>query len=267
MKLQDNKNNNKVKRPDNPYFNPVFEARFIACQEKETKNKIFDYLKDSGINKGNSREDFHLETTQEAGEDKEYFVYLHYDPNRSIKLDGEDYRCIYVGITFQNSPEARWNNGGGYSGNKKFAEANEVYKGQWNDWELHCIIAEGLSEKAALALESLFIEMFDSFDHGLNKNEGGAGRPKGVKFSEEEKAKLRKSHRKSGKKEIVISYSDGSYVIVTSQNEAAKLADTAQPNISDYCNGKKEQRKNGKPRIYWLDDYIALKQGGDSFVY
>lgn len=256
----------QIVRENNPYFNEAFELRFITNLDESIKCQLWNFLKNEGVNKGDNLDNYHLETAEEAGDTNRFFVYLHYDPKKKITLDGKEYLCIYVGITRQDSPESRWNDGKGYNGNKKFALANEKYK-NWADWEVHCIIAEGLSEKAALALESFFIELFDSFHHGLNGNEGGAGRPKGVKFTEEEKENLRKSHVKSGKQGIIVSFPDRTYVEVTSQVEAAIIGKTAQPNVSDYCNGKKEQRKNSKPHFYWKEDFINLVKGGDGFVF
>ena len=87
-----------------------------------------------------------------------HLVYMHTTP------DGRK----YIGIT-RNLPNTRWNEGAGYESQKKFYRA--IQKDGWDNIE-HTIIAAGLTEKEAKALESELILEYKTYDpqYGYNTN-------------------------------------------------------------------------------------------------
>ena len=90
-----------------------------------------------------------------------YTVYVHRTPDNKF----------YVGLT-SLEPKARFLNGKGYKGNKRFYEAIE--KHGWDNIQ-HTIIASGLTKENASKLEKELIIKFesDSIEHGFNKTKGG----------------------------------------------------------------------------------------------
>ena len=92
---------------------------------------------------------------------EEWSVYKHTSPNGKI----------YIGVTHQK-PEYRWRNGEGYKSNTHFYNAIQKYG--WSDIT-HEIIADGLIESDALALEKELVEKYKSSDrrYGYNIAEGG----------------------------------------------------------------------------------------------
>ena len=264
------KKTNQIKRVGNPFFDEIFELKFITYLDEDAKSVIYKSLLNAGVIVGEKKGDVdtrHLQTAEEAGEDKNYKAYLHYDDSHT-KIDNKLFKNIYVGISFQdNLQKGRWKNGDGYiNSNEKFKQA--LNNTPWNLWEYHGLIADNLSQKAARALEEVMIEFFDSFESGLNKNRGGEGRPIGVKFSDEQREKMKKNHVRKDDNTIVIAHKDGTTVMVKNQSEAALIGNTSQSNVSDYINGKKPQRKNGDVHFYRFSDYLELqKKAGDGFVY
>jgi hypothetical protein len=111
-----------------------------------------------------------------------YFVYRHLFPNGKS----------YIGITCQNPPEKRWNNGSGYYYQPKMRNAIKKYK--WKN-VTHEIIAQGLSVEQASMLEREFIKKFDSFRNGYNQTEGGEGGSLGAKHTPESINKISQSMR------------------------------------------------------------------------
>ena len=76
---------------------------------------------------------------------------------------------VYIGIT-QQDPKRRWLNGTGYSKNKKFQKDIDIFG--WNGFE-HRIIADGLTEEQAVAIEQELIKAYDSCSKGYNISKGG----------------------------------------------------------------------------------------------
>lgn len=122
-----------------------------------------------------------------------FIVYKHTSPSG---------KC-YIGITCQ-APEYRWgNNGYKYlevlkSGKLKhpyFAQA--ILKYGWSNIK-HELLHEGLSKEEACRLEQEYIAGYKSQSLSYNITDGGEG-VWGFQFSEEQKEKLRESHR--GKKQ------------------------------------------------------------------
>lgn len=97
---------------------------------------------------------------------KEYTVYIHKVPNGKR----------YVGTTSQN-PKWRFNNGKGYSFNRRFYHDILFY-----GWEniKHIIIAYNLQENEALMLERKLIKQYNTTnpEYGYNKFKGGERRGK-----------------------------------------------------------------------------------------
>ena len=79
-----------------------------------------------------------------------YLVYMHTTP------DGKK----YIGIT-RNLPNTRWNEGTGYESQKKFYRAIQAHG--WNNIT-HQIIAAGLTEIDAKALETELIRKYNTYD-------------------------------------------------------------------------------------------------------
>jgi hypothetical protein len=75
----------------------------------------------------------------------------------------------YIGITSGN-PLARWNNGKGYSRNKKFYPAIIAYG--WDGFD-HEIIAQGLDKTAALQMEQSLIRKYKTIENGYNNDDSG----------------------------------------------------------------------------------------------
>lgn len=75
----------------------------------------------------------------------------------------------YIGIT-QQEPEKRWQNGNGYTSQRKFYNAIKKYG--WESFQ-HNILKENICEEAASYWEKYFIKLFDSYYNGYNATEGG----------------------------------------------------------------------------------------------
>lgn len=109
--------------------------------------------------------------------EKTYSVYKHTAP------DGR----VYIGITSRR-PTQRWQGGHGYSGNTYFTRAIKKY-----GWENFCheIIAEGLSEQQAKAMEIELIAAYKANirKYGFNISSGGESK-KGTKISDWQKQRI-----------------------------------------------------------------------------
>lgn len=90
-----------------------------------------------------------------------YLIYKHTAPNGKV----------YIGITRQDS-ERRWQNGKGYSTQKRFWRAIQKYG--WSSFS-HELLAENLTEQEACELEIHYIEQYKSTnpDFGYNVAVGG----------------------------------------------------------------------------------------------
>ena len=112
----------------------------------------------------------------------EYYVYKH------TLFDGR----TYIGITKQNPPQKRWQNGTAYKGNTYFTRTIEKYG--WENFD-HEILASKLSEEEAKKLEIELIKKYKSNQrkYGFNISSGGESKS-GTTISEEQKEKIRKAN-------------------------------------------------------------------------
>ena len=115
--------------------------------------------------------------------EKKYCVYKHTSPGGKV----------YIGITCQNPPTKRWQNGIGYKNNKYFQRAIKKYG--WNNFE-HKILFDNLSFAEAESKEIELIKLYDSTNpkNGYNISTGGKGR-EGVPLSQEAKDKISKANK------------------------------------------------------------------------
>ena len=130
--------------------------------------------------------------------EEKWIVYVHIN-----KLNNK----FYVGIT-SRSADRRWEDGKGYSRQRKFYNAIKKYG--WDNF-LHIIIMQNLTESEAKYFEKEYIAMFDSMRCGYNSTVGGEGclgyhhtqqakdkmsaQRKGRALSEEWKASLSKARK------------------------------------------------------------------------
>lgn len=77
---------------------------------------------------------------------------------------------VYIGITCQK-PERRWQNGAGYTGT---VFGNAIKKYGWDGFS-HEVIASGLTEKEACAMEIALIAAYKSNIRGIGYNVSGGG--------------------------------------------------------------------------------------------
>lgn len=106
-----------------------------------------------------------------------YTVYKHTCPNQRV----------YIGIT-KRKPELRWAGGLGYEGCKRFFAS--IVKYGWDNIG-HEILEKDLTYAEAKAKETMYIQMFKSYDERYGYNETlGAGR-KGCKLSLEARERIR----------------------------------------------------------------------------
>ena len=87
---------------------------------------------------------------------KTHCIYMHKN-----KINGK----IYVGQTFQDNPNARWQNGHGYIKQPKFF--SDIIKYGWINFE-HIILEENLTQQEANERENFWIQYFDSCKNGYN---------------------------------------------------------------------------------------------------
>nr|DAZ25536.1 MAG TPA: intron associated endonuclease [Caudoviricetes sp.] len=93
---------------------------------------------------------------------KKYFVYAHEN-----KFNGK----VYIGITGQDRPEQRWQNGSGY---KRTYFYNAIQKYGWDGFE-HKILFSGITKEQAFDIEKRLIKELHSNEreYGYNIAEGG----------------------------------------------------------------------------------------------
>ena len=92
---------------------------------------------------------------------KKYILYEHINKINNKK---------YIGITSQENPKRRWQNGKGYVNQPKFYRAIQKYG--WDNFE-HNIIAVQLSKDMASFLEKFYIKYYNTITNGYNSDEGG----------------------------------------------------------------------------------------------
>lgn len=95
-----------------------------------------------------------------SNEEEKYYVYMHIN-----KIDGKK----YIGIT--KNYKKRWQNGNGYSGQRRFYYAIRKYG--WNNFK-HVILEKNLTLEEAYEKEKEYIKKYDSMYNGYNISEGGA---------------------------------------------------------------------------------------------
>lgn len=95
-----------------------------------------------------------------------YCVYKHTAPNGKS----------YIGITSQR-PSARWLNGNGYQGQKKFY--NAIMKYGWSNIK-HEVLYKGLTQEEACKKEIELIQQYDSVKNGYNSSTGGENKNAGA---------------------------------------------------------------------------------------
>lgn len=97
--------------------------------------------------------------------DKTYFIYEHIN-----LINGKR----YIGLTKQNPPSKRWENGRGYIKNTAFF--NDILFYGWKTGFKHNILYEGLTQKEAFDKEIELIEKYNTTnpDFGYNISKGGA---------------------------------------------------------------------------------------------
>ena len=123
---------------------------------------------------------------------------------------------VYVGVTKQK-PENRWNGGKGYRTNKRFH--NAITKYGWDNFT-HEIVADGLTEREAVELETELIKRFNSANkkYGYNVALGGHNQ------SEETRKKIGETRRARG---------------VTSPNKGRKLSEETKRKLSEAHTGRR----------------------------
>lgn len=200
-------------------------------------------------------------------EERKYCVYMH-----TNKINNK----VYIGQTCQQPPEKRWGlSGWGYKTNKYFWKAIQKYG--FDNFE-HIIFADELTKEEANKMEMMLIRFYETRDpnKGYNLTDGGEGnvgyhpspetlsklsaalrnpseetrrkmseakkgKPgnrRGVKFSEEERMKMREQH-KDAQKCVVQLDKDGKFVAeYESIREAHRSTGVPRKGISQCCNHK-----------------------------
>lgn len=185
-----------------------------------------------------------------------YCVYVHISPENGKR---------YYGRTMQNV-EKRWQRGYGYE--KTPALFEDIKRLGWDAFE-HTVVAQGLSEDAANALEAELIAAHDTMnpDKGYNLRAGGySNHPAasvcrniskakmGHEVTEETREKLRRKAHSHPVAQFSIS---GALVAVhPSMTSAAKSVGEFKPNIYAVCVGR---RKTARGYVWRYADISELK--------
>ena len=89
-------------------------------------------------------------------EEQKHCIYMHKN-----KVNGK----IYIGQTFQDSPNKRWQNGHGYITQPKFF--SDIVQYGWLNFE-HYILEDNLTQEEANQKEEFWIKYFNSCEDGYN---------------------------------------------------------------------------------------------------
>ena len=80
---------------------------------------------------------------------------------------------VYIGITCHgDNPNIRWQNGRGYTNNKKFY--SDIIEYGWRNFS-HEILEKNLDEMTAIQKEKDYISLYNSVENGYNNSPGGSG--------------------------------------------------------------------------------------------
>ena len=116
--------------------------------------------------------------------DGDYVVYIHINKENGKK---------YVGITRQNPPNKRWQNGNGYRHNLHFYNAIKKYG--WKNF-YHEIVASNLTREEACNFERLLIKKLNTTNRECGYNHGAGGETNENRVvSEETKQKISKANK------------------------------------------------------------------------
>lgn len=88
--------------------------------------------------------------------DRKHCIYMHKN-----KITGK----VYIGQTFQDNPNDRWQNGHGYIKQSKFFA--DIIKYGWLNFE-HIILEQDLTEQTVNERENFWIKYFNSCEEGYN---------------------------------------------------------------------------------------------------
>lgn len=184
---------------------------------------------------------------------------------------------VYIGQTINKKGRKRYYNSGNFKQQVKLY--NSVEKYDWNPAETFEIIEEclcGPNKENLNEREQYWVKKFDSFNNGLNCNEGGHGNL-GYKHSEESKRKMRdakvnvkhpewrnkqKSEYTKGRKHTEEAKK------LMSENKKKKMTDEVRSKISKGLTGNKNGIGNkGTPKkVICLTNgmiYGSIKQAAD----
>lgn len=169
-------------------------------------------------------------------EENHFTVYCHIN-----KINGKR----YIGMT-GSAPEERWANGNGYK-TQFFGKAVKAHG--WENFE-HLIIATGLSEEDAAALETELIMRYQCRDKrfGYNVCEGGKTSTTGVCYGEEVRKNMSEAQIKSYQRDPSIK---------------KKISDGVKKlyNDPEYAEKMRELRKSFWERPGYREHQIAVRKG------
>ena len=178
-----------------------------------------------------------------------YKVYMH----RNLK-DGK----VYIGCTSQNLSK-RFQRGCGYEKCTRFYEA--IKADGWDAFD-HMVLADGMTQDEAMAMEETLVDVFRATDpqYGYNMRRGGyhntpvpevgqhiSAAKMGHEVSEATRAKL----RMYGKKPVLQMTRDGQPIrVFPSLTEAAEAVNAKKTNIYAVCAGRKPTCRNYRWSYY-----------------
>ena len=177
--------------------------------------------------------------------DKNYKVYVHIN-----KINGKR----YYGITKQKRIKRRWGNGKGYKEQPYFYSDIEKYG--WDNFE-HIVLFDNLTKEESKLLEQMYIALYDSYNkrngYNISLGEGYKGlkhtedtkakiskTKKGTVLNEKHKQKISKSMKGKNAKPIYCIELDMYFETVT---EGANFIGCSHANVSRVLNGKQKACK------------------------
>lgn len=117
-------------------------------------------------------------------EEKLYCIYKHTSPSGKV----------YIGMTCQNPPEKRWQNGNGYKQCSRFWNAIQKYG--WDNFE-HEILFDELTKSDACDKEKDLIALYDSTNPncGYNITVGGEFCPPNIEIGDDVRKKISERYK------------------------------------------------------------------------